>query len=62
MFAPLLIADSGPLIPLARVDPPHLPTPLYREVLVAAAVWSEDLATMPGCQPGTFGTWLYRAP
>jgi uncharacterized protein len=41
MSAPLLVADSGPLIALARVDSLGLPAALFREVLVPSIVWEE---------------------
>jgi predicted nucleic acid-binding protein len=47
MSAPLLAADSGPLIALARVDLLHLPALLYKEVLVPAAVWDEVVRQPP---------------
>ena len=47
MSAPLLVADSGPLIALARVNLLNLPALLYREVLVPAAVWNEVVRQPP---------------
>jgi len=41
MSAPLLIADSGPLIALARLDLLGLPGHFYTEVLVTQTVWLE---------------------
>ena len=41
MSAPLLVADSGPLIALARIDLLALPTRLFGELLVTATVWDE---------------------
>ncbi|MBI4754970.1 MAG: DUF3368 domain-containing protein [Betaproteobacteria bacterium] len=41
MSAPLLIADSGPLIALARLDLLGLPTRYFAEMLVATSVWRE---------------------
>jgi predicted nucleic acid-binding protein len=41
MSVPLLVADSGPLIALARLDLLHLPSRLFTEVLVTATVWDE---------------------
>lgn len=37
----LLVADSGPLIALARLDLLALPARIFTEVLVTAMVWSE---------------------
>jgi len=37
----LLVADSGPLIALARLDLLRLPAQLEREVQVPASVWAE---------------------
>lgn len=41
MSDPLLIADSGPLIALARLDLLALPKRYFKEVLVTDAVWLE---------------------
>ncbi|CAB1368084.1 hypothetical protein [Denitratisoma oestradiolicum] len=41
MPTPLLIADSGPLIALARLDLLQLPVRYFAEVLVTASVWDE---------------------
>lgn len=41
MSAPLLIADSGPLIALARLDLLNLPGRFFAEVLVTQTVWLE---------------------
>ena len=41
MSAPLLVADSGPLIALARLGLLAVPARLYREMLVTATVWHE---------------------
>lgn len=41
MSAPLLVADSGPLIALARLDLLALPARLFGELLVTATVWHE---------------------
>lgn len=41
MSAPLLIADSGPLIALARLDLLGLPLRYFASVFVATAVWDE---------------------
>lgn len=41
MPAPLLIADSGPLIALARLDLLHLPALYFAQVFVTASVWEE---------------------
>ena len=38
---PLLVADSGPLIALARLDLLSLPEQLFGELLVTATVWRE---------------------
>lgn len=41
MPAPLLVADSGPLIALARLDLLAVPGQLFGELLVTATVWRE---------------------
>jgi predicted nucleic acid-binding protein len=41
MSTPLLVADTGPLIALARLDLMALPSRLYSEVLVTQTVWHE---------------------
>jgi len=41
MSVPLLVADSGPLIALARLDLLALPSRIFRETLVTATVWDE---------------------
>lgn len=41
MPAVLLVADSGPLIALARLDLLAVPSRLFSETLVSATVWSE---------------------
>ena len=41
MSAPLLVADSGPLIALARLDLLAVPARLFGELLVTATVWHE---------------------
>ena len=41
MSTPLLVADSGPLIALARLGLLAVPARLYREMLVTATVWHE---------------------
>ncbi len=41
MSAPLLIADSGPLIALARLDLLALPSRYFSSVKVTASVWEE---------------------
>lgn len=45
MSAPLLVADSGPLIALARLDLLALPSRIFREVLVTDTVWDEVTRT-----------------
>jgi predicted nucleic acid-binding protein len=47
MSAALLVADSGPLIALARLQLLHLPARLFREVQVAAIVWEEVTRAPP---------------
>lgn len=47
MSAPSLVADSGPLIALARVDLLTLPSLMYATVGVPAAVWEEILRKPP---------------
>ncbi|MBI2319993.1 MAG: DUF3368 domain-containing protein [Betaproteobacteria bacterium] len=41
MSAALLVADSGPLIALARLDLLDLPTRYFESVLVTSTVWEE---------------------
>lgn len=41
MSAPLLVADSGPLIALARLDLLTIPPRLFGGLLVTATVWQE---------------------
>jgi predicted nucleic acid-binding protein len=41
MSAPLLAADSGPLIALARLDLLNIPARLFSELLVTSTVWNE---------------------
>lgn len=41
MSAPLLVADSGPLIALARLDLLAIPSRMFSELLVTATVWRE---------------------
>src|SRR5712691_3001457 len=41
MSATLLVADSGPLIALARLDQLDLPARYFESVLVTATVWEE---------------------
>ena len=41
MSAPLLVADSGPLIALARLDLLAVPAQLFGDLLVTATVWHE---------------------
>ena len=41
MSATLLVADSGPLIALARLDLLAIPSRLFGELLVTAPVWRE---------------------
>lgn len=47
MPAPLLIADSGPLIALARLDLLGLPARFFTEVLVPDTVWLEVSRNAP---------------
>ena len=41
MSAPLLVADSGPLIALARLDLLHLPSAIFSDTWITATVWDE---------------------
>jgi predicted nucleic acid-binding protein len=41
MSAPLLVADSGPLIALARLDLLDLPIQYFQSALLAPTVWDE---------------------
>lgn len=41
MSAPLLVADSGPLIALARLELLAIPSEIFRDVRVTATVWEE---------------------
>jgi predicted nucleic acid-binding protein len=41
MSVPLLVADSGPLIALVRLNLLALPARLFPQVLVSATVWAE---------------------
>ena len=43
MSAPLLVADSGPLIALARLDLLVIPARLFSALLVTATVWNGAL-------------------
>ena len=43
MSAPLLVADSGPLIALARLDLLVIPARLFSVLLVTATVWNGTL-------------------
>jgi predicted nucleic acid-binding protein len=47
MPAPLLVADSGPLIALARLDLLRLPSAIFAGTLVTATVWDEVLRQPP---------------
>ena len=49
MSAALLVADSGPLIALARLDHLHLPARYFEAVLVTATVWEEGV--IPALRP-----------
>jgi hypothetical protein len=50
MPAPLLVADSGPLIAVARLDLLHLPSALSAGTLVTATVWNEVLLLSVLCE------------
>ena len=41
MSVPLLVADSGPLIALARLDLLAIPSRIFLEAWVTATVWDE---------------------
>jgi len=56
MSEALLVADSGPLIALARLNLLALPSRLFREVLVTATVWGEVT-----CDPGALELPLLAA-
>ncbi len=43
----LLVADSGPLIALARLDLLALPRKIFAQVLVTSTVWSEVVGGRP---------------
>lgn len=63
MSAALLVADSGPLIALARLDLLALPARLFSEVLVTATVWQEVMheprpAEQPRLQAALQAGWL----
>ena len=47
MSAALLVADSGPLIALAKLDHLDLPARYFESVLVTATVW-EEVTRKPG--------------
>ena len=47
MSAALLVADSGPLIALARLDCLDLPARYFESVLITATVW-EEVTRKPG--------------
>ena len=47
MSAALLVADSGPLIALARLNLLGLPSQLFSETLVTATVWHELTRAAP---------------
>jgi predicted nucleic acid-binding protein len=50
MSAPLLVADSGPLIALARLDLLALPARYFDSVLVTASVWEEVTRSPKGSE------------
>lgn len=63
----LLVADSGPLIALARLDLLWLPARLRREVQVPASVWTEVTRAprgndLPRLQAAFDAGWLAVAP
>lgn len=63
MSAPLLVADSGPLIALARLDLLQLPSRLFAEALVTDTVWEEvagqpRVAEQPRLQAALQTGWL----
>lgn len=50
MSAPLLVADSGPLIALARLDLLAIPSRMFCELLVTATVWREVTREPPAAE------------
>jgi len=50
MSVPLLVADSGPLIALARLNLLGLPSRLFSEALVTSTVWEEVLREPPAAE------------
>lgn len=67
MSAPLLVADSGPLIALARLDLLELPARLFTQALVPATVWQEVMheprpAEQPRLHAAQQAGWLQVVP
>jgi uncharacterized protein len=62
----LLVADSGPLIALARLELLHLPGALFDQVLVTDTVWNEVTAAPVRAEHGALHAallqgWLAQA-
>ncbi len=58
MSAPLLVADSGPLIALARLDQLAIPARLFGALLVAATVWHEVTREPRAAEPSALSAAL----